>query len=1245
MKLENIIQKGYFMKKFKKVIATTLSALMVTSSIACGSASAFSTNKESNVKNNVSKSFVYPKQSDKKDKDYVEGEAVVMMKGSDLVSTGASLNKIMDVSSSIKVENVSDFKERKSSVSVVTVSSKKLSTKKIIDELKDEEDVLIAEPNYIYRASSITNDTYSNFQWSLENKGINNGKVGEDIKPTEMWNKKSTEKDTPVVAIIDSGVDYTHPDLKDKMWVNPYQNKLKGVHGFDFTGTIDDGEPMDDAGHGTHCAGIIGATRNNNEGVSGVADNIKIMALKFLNSSGMGNTEDAVSAYNYIYNAMKLGVNVVAVNNSWGGNEYSEILLNIINKVGKAGAVSVCATGNEGTDFDAEEEYTGEKDGDDGDDDDGEMIFKKDIFDDDDEEESPYTYPACYDSKYIISVAATGEDGTVADYSNYGKNSVDIAAPGSDILSTVSYNSFLPTIYSQEEINEKCQKYITKDFKANIVDLSHNQSGKSATISETNTGYDDGLGDKNCLQADFTVDKGGTYAIEIPYTLNSKSTNSIHTSLMFNIAKAPAYTEDPDLLMSQGICFGDFGINEKYTVDDVMSKNLAYAFEMSSKDWVHIDTTNLAPKNETGERKLVVLLVAEASGEYTIKLDNIGFSKGTDNEEESFGKYDIYSGTSMATPCVTGSIALIKDKYSDLTTEQLIEKATDTVNQNSLVDEKTKSNGVLSLDKYGSVIPKVDSWTSSGNKTIAKGLGFENINKITVNDKEIKNYTATKNQITINDNSYFGGECKLKIYSKDGYGCYSNIFLKGTRYSDNGLMDSETIYSYDLISDGKYLYNTDDNNNIVRYSVNKKGVLGINKTISFKNVLDNRYKDITNGSSSLVSTSSPVYYNGKIYMVADYYLTPEQSRKFYMKECALLTYDVNTCKYTVKDIEGIGLTDQTLAFYNKEMYLIGGYDYQLGSLSTDVYKYTNSKWQKVSSLPSKRAKGKCLQYGDKLVYTLGINEDNTCPKNLIFDGSKWIESNKNLDLNKSTSYEIDSKILNYYSCGVDFVENGILYTGELFDNKGDTVLYNPSNDTFTVMNNYFHIDSVNGIRGAVVGSKYYGKGYVERKAHTFSFNVKTGMKNVAVFSNVNGGKVTGGAYYMPNTTAKITVSPNKNFKFNYMLINGKKYTKPTATFTVTKDTSVRVYYISMVTKIKLNRTTLTLKKGKTKQLTATVTPKTATNKSVVWSSNKKSVATVNSKGKVTAKKKGTALIKAIAKDGSKVSATCKVTVK
>ncbi len=1224
------------MKKLKKVIATTLSALMVTSSIACGGVGAISTNQGSNVENKTTQTLVYPKESDKKNKDYVEGEAVVMMKGDNLVSSGASLNKIMDVSSSIKVESVSDFKERKSSTSVVTVSSKKLSTKKIIEELKGEDDVLIAEPNYIYKTSSITDDTYSNFQWSLENKGINNGKVSEDIKPTTMWNKSSTGKDTPVVAIIDTGVDYTHEDLKDKMWVNPYQNKLKGIHGFDFTGTNSDCEPMDDNGHGTHCAGIIGATRNNKKGVSGVADNVKIMALKFLNGNGEGTSEDAISSYNYIYNAMKLGVNVVAVNNSWGSGENSKILLDIINKVGKAGAVSVCAAGNDGVDYDATEEYSDEN-------------YDDDDMDDsyEDDEDSIYSYPAYYDSKYIISVAATGEDGQIADYSNYGKNSVDIAAPGSDILSTVSYNSFLPNVYSKKEIDDKCQQYITKDFHAKQGDLGAYQGKNPVSISEPNTGYDDALGDKNCLQFDCNISDIGLYALEIPYTVTSNGDDGIHTSFMYNVAKAPANTDDGfDMLNPQAIYLADFGINEKYTAEDIVNKNIATQITGASKNWVHVDTDKLTPKNVTGDRKLVVLLVTGVYGEYSLKFDGIGFSKGTEKEEDNFGKYDIYSGTSMATPCVTGSIALIKDKYSDLTVDQLTNKIKNTVNQNSLVDEKTKSNGILSLDKYGSTIPKIDSWTVSGNNTVVKGTDFTNISKVTVNDKAVKYTVKNSKEISIDENSYFGGVCKLKVYSKDGYGYFSNIFLKGTRYTDNGLMNSETIYDYDLVSDGKYLYNIDDNYNIVRYAINKKGVLGIDSTYSFKSVLDNHYKDIVNGSSTLISSSSPVYYNGKIYMVIDYYLTPEESYKFYMKECALLSFDINTHKYTVKDVEGIGLTNQTLAFYNKEMYLIGGYDHQKGALSDEVYKYSNLKWNKVSSLPSKRAMGRCLQYGNKLVYTLGINEDSTCPKNIIFDGTKWIESNKSLDLKKSTQYEIDSKIFNYYNCGVDFVNGGILYTGELFDNKGDTLLYNPEKDAFSIMNYYFHTDGVNGIKGAVVGSKFYGKGYQNKKAHTFSFSVKTGMKNVSVNSKY--GKVTGGGYYMPNTTVKISVTPNKGYKLKSIVINGKTYNKTNVQFTVTKDTKVIVNYTAIVrkvTKIKLNNTVIKLKKGSSYKLKAVVIPNNATNKKVTWSSSNKSVAVVNSSGKVTAKKKGSCVIKVTPKDGSKVSAKCKVIVK
>ena len=1221
------------MKNLKKVIATFLSTLMVTGSVACGGASAVSVSKESNVKSNSNQTIVYPKESDKAGKNYVEGEALVMMKGSNIISSGASLNKIMDVSSSIKVENVNDFKERKSSLSVVTVSSKKLSTKKIIDELKGEDDVLIAEPNYIYKTSAITNDTYSKFQWALENKGINNGKAGEDIKPTKMWNEKSTSKDTPVVAVVDTGVDYTHEDLKDKMWVNPYQNKLKGVHGFDFTATRSDCEPMDDNGHGTHCAGIIAATRDNDKGISGVADNVKIMALKFIGSSGEGSTDDAVSAYNYIYNAMKLGVNVVAINDSWGGGDNSKILLDIINKVGKAGAVSVCSAGNESTNFD---EQTGSVNDFDNDSDD---------FDDfDDDDYSYYSYPACNDSPYIISVAATGEDGKLAAYSNYGSKYVDLAAPGSDILSSVSYNSFLPTIYSEKQINDTCQQYITKDFKAEVGNLGSLQGKNSVTITEPNTGYNDGLGDTNCLQYDFTLDNTGLYTIEIPYTLTSNE-NGVHTSLMFNIAKSPKVTDDNsnDDFLQQGIFFADFAKDEKYTADDIVNNNIGFGMIEESTDWTHLDTNKLVPTNATGERKLVVLFAASALGDYSIKLDNIGISKDTKNVEESFGKYDIYSGTSMATPYVAGSVALIKDRHSDLTVDQLIDKTKNTVNQNSLVDSVTQSNGILSLDKYGSVIPKVESWTASGNKTIVKGTDFTNIQSVTVNDKAVKYTVKSSKEISIDENSYFGGVCNLKVNSKDGYGYYSSLFLKGTRYKDNGLIDTETIDNYDLVSDGKYLYNIDDNCNIVRYVANSKGNFYINKTCGFRNILKNHFKDITNESSTNIVNSSPVYYNGKIYMAIDYYLTPSESNKFYMKDSVILTFDVSTCKYTVQDINGVDLTDTTLTFYNKEMYLIGGYNHQTGSLSNEVYKYKNSKWQKVASLPSNRAKGKCLQYGNKLVYTLGISEGNTCPRNLIFDGTKWTESKKDLGLKEYTSYEIDNKLMKYYSCGVDFVEKGILYTGMLFGTKGDTVLYTPNNDTYSVLNYYYHTNTVSNILGAVVGNIFIGKAEENNTYRSYTFNIKTGMKNVAVTSKY--GKVTGGGYYMPNTVATLSVTPNKNYKFKSIVVNGKTYTKSKVQFTVTKDTKVTVNYIAMVTKIKLNKTTLKLNKGKTYQLKATITPTNATNKNVTWSSNKKSVATVNSKGKVTAKKKGNCQIKATAKDGSKVSAICKVKVK
>jgi subtilisin family serine protease len=143
------------------------------------------------------------------------------------------------------------------------------------------------------------------------------------------------------------------------------------------------------------------------------------MALKIFDENGTGTGMEAVGAYNYIYKAQQLGTNIVAVNNSWGGtgdDEESKILKNLIDLVGENGAISVCAAGNDGADNDTYSDI-----------------------------------PSGIDSDYIISVAASNEKDELATFSNYGKESVDIAAPGTDILSTVSYDCFNPGIYADTD--------------------------------------------------------------------------------------------------------------------------------------------------------------------------------------------------------------------------------------------------------------------------------------------------------------------------------------------------------------------------------------------------------------------------------------------------------------------------------------------------------------------------------------------------------------------------------------------------------------------------------------------------------------------------------------------------------------------------------------------------------------------------------------------------------------------------
>jgi subtilisin family serine protease len=282
-------------------------------------------------------------------------------------------------------------------------------------------EVEYAEPNYDIELDEIDNplepilprDPQFNDQWALANSGQRGGKKGADISATLAWAKTTGSEDV-VVAVLDSGVDYTHEDLAGNMWVRP--SEMDPYHDEEL-GTVDDlngynaidgnSDPMDENGHGTHCAGIIGAEGENDIGIAGVNWKVQIMPLKFMNAGGFGTTKDAIEAINYVIDRKKAGVNVRIISASWGSTQKSRALEDIIRKAYENDILFVAAAGNASTNNDR----------------------------------SPH-YPSSYDVPNVISVAALDRHDQLASFSNYGAKSVAIAAPGVDILSTWLDNQY-----------------------------------------------------------------------------------------------------------------------------------------------------------------------------------------------------------------------------------------------------------------------------------------------------------------------------------------------------------------------------------------------------------------------------------------------------------------------------------------------------------------------------------------------------------------------------------------------------------------------------------------------------------------------------------------------------------------------------------------------------------------------------------------------------------------------------------
>ena len=249
-------------------------------------------------------------------------------------------------------------------------------------------EISYAEPNYYYELSSdlepsnVPNDPGYDSLWGMDK-----------ISARGAWNETTGSEDV-IIAVVDTGIDYTHEDLVDNMWEDE-----NGYHGYNAVN--DSYYPMDGHGHGTHVAGTIGAVGDNELGVVGVNWNVSLMALKMFDDSGSATTTQAIECLEFVLEKKREGENIVATSNSWGGSTYSQLLRDIIEEHRDEGISFVAAAGNDGENNDL----------------------------------SP-TYPSSYSLTNIISVAATDQSDELASFSNYGENSVHVAAPGVHINST-----------------------------------------------------------------------------------------------------------------------------------------------------------------------------------------------------------------------------------------------------------------------------------------------------------------------------------------------------------------------------------------------------------------------------------------------------------------------------------------------------------------------------------------------------------------------------------------------------------------------------------------------------------------------------------------------------------------------------------------------------------------------------------------------------------------------------------------
>lgn len=1096
----------------------------------------------------------------KDDSEVTKKEAKKTLESGDLPVDDIRVSEVWNFQTDDPSDGLKLDSDEESYANVALVKSDSMSAGKLAKKLRQRDDVRYAEKNHRIHMLSVTNDTYSDLQWSMQSE--------ENAPNIEYeWNKGVTGSEK-IVAIVDSGVDYTHPDIKDNMWKNTHKDsELKGTCGFDF---IDgDRDPMDENGHGTHCAGIIGAAGNNSEGISGVNQKIRIMALRILNAEGSAYLSHEIAAYNYINDALDLGEPVAAINNSWGGGDRSQIMEDLADIVGAKGAITVCASGNESLNSD---EYP--------------------------------SYPADIDSQYVVSVAASGTDGKLADFSNYGE-SVDVAAPGTDILSSVSYDCYNPTIYNDEEQQEISEEYngyeddsetwarpSADDILINgkrFGDMTDREKGNIEITEEDAEGFLDKEG-KSFKISMKNLPAESIACFTIPYELHDGYAAKPSLSAMMR-------AEGPDNASSifGGSLYGmvDVDADAKEDVSGLGNAEIEGGYAIGDPNyWTHLKKTAFSDEGAVASvgkpRKFVVFVYAYAAGDYALQIDDIGISS-QDVETERYGKYDFYNGTSMAAPYISGTFAL-KAAQGDKDPVDIISEVVSSAKEEP--ELKTGSKGVLDFRKAPS-----EAWPRIGSVSVdtetdtvrIEGSGFDpsdNSLKVELGESEDdlkeaeivekdKRYVVIRNDHWINNIETikvtgFGGKTSVK----------KNIYLvKGKKKYEEKKDAYLELSDEDMVTDGRNIYSLNSRMRAIDVTaVSKDGsdadtlaVIDCDKLFGIEKDENKKYGMVFNGGLA--------YANGAVYTVVEYGAADQKEGddedewfwrtgksgardddddddddydeedeneseiygdiSVYSGECRFIKIDADTGKLTnlggfpepASDLES---TDgYTIAAYNGKIFFIGGHSYAAGDqgLSDKVYIYDPkaNKWSEGAPLPEKRALGKALQSGDKLYYTLGISDDQEkaeeIPDALVFDGSSW----------NIVGCGTAEKMYGVDDPSVSIVKGGLLYTGAPVYDYGDTFRLDGEQKKYIDTGYNFVSDPEDYvIRAIAVGDTLYGSCDEE----VFTMPVESGFINISVKKKGNG-KIQGAGFLAPGNDAKLTVKAGKNCHIKSIKVGGK----------------------------------------------------------------------------------------------------------